>query len=212
MLARNLGLLGDFEASLQAAERMMALGRAIDDARLRSLAGASAGWVHVMRGDVAAGLAACRRARDEALDPVTIASALHWLAVALLEAGAPAEAVRALEESMQRYRAAGLRLAQGRSVATLSEACRLCGDLARARALAEESVRLTQDDVFGAGMAHRSLARAALELGARAEAERHAQASLGAFSTAEATFEIERARSLLAEISAPGLPSVSARG
>jgi hypothetical protein len=78
----------------------------------------------------------------------------------------------------------------------------MAGDVERARALASESMRLTQTDPYGHGLARRAGALAGLARHAPAEAEGHAAEALRLFDSVGSRFESARAHRLLGEIAA----------
>ena len=97
-------------------------------------------------GDAEIGVGPCRRSLEIAEkmgSPYSRACANHRLGVSLTVAGSWTEAIETLAQALAiaRERRTGLEM-EPRLVSWLAEACLGAGDLARARALAEESVAL----------------------------------------------------------------------
>jgi transcriptional regulator with AAA-type ATPase domain/tetratricopeptide (TPR) repeat protein len=202
ILARNLGVLGQFAEALDAAARAETIGDSLPDPRLVCLGGTTGAWIGATRGHADAAVARCTRAREEALTPIDVAAALHGLGFAHLARGEAAGAVQALEQALKLLRDVDMLLAEGRITASLGEAYLMAGDVERARALASESMRLTQTDPYGHGLARRVGALTGLARRAPAEAESHAVEALRLFDSVGSRFESARAHRLLGEIAA----------
>jgi len=113
----------------------------------------SEGWalswladVAAIAGDAEIGLGPCQRSLEIAQkmgSPYSLVVAYHRLGVSLTVAGRWPEAIETLEHALAiaRARRTGLEM-EARFVSWLAEACLGTGDIARARALAEESVAL----------------------------------------------------------------------
>jgi DNA-binding SARP family transcriptional activator len=195
-------LLGEFAATLAAASRADAIGQAIGDGRLRSFAAHATGVVHVARGDWPDGIAWCRRSLELAVDPFGRTNAQARLGLAYVESGEPERAVPLLEEATERIRQFGVRVYEGHYLALLAQAWLARGDVARARALAEESLALVRAPRldFYLPWGERVLARIARAEGAAAEAEAGLARALEGFEAAHAAFEAARTRLDLAEV------------
>ena len=127
-------------------ERGIELARQHGDAESE---GWALGWlseVAAIAGDAEIGVGPCRRSLEIAEkmgSPYSRACANHRLGVSLTVAGSWTEAIETLAQALAiaRERRTGLEM-EPRLVSWLAEACLGAGDLARARALAEESVAL----------------------------------------------------------------------
>jgi class 3 adenylate cyclase/tetratricopeptide (TPR) repeat protein len=89
-------------------------------------------------------------------------NALRFLAVAYLDAGRPDDAMRAVQESIARHEAAGVRVVRGMQLTTLGLAQLALGDVERARATLREAVGFgeRQGERGSEGWARLALARA----------------------------------------------------
>ena len=212
----NLGLchlhLGDFEAALDAEARVIAIGEALDDPRLRSYAASATGWILAARGDGAAAIAACRRGLEVAVDPVNRTYAAAVLGYAFLEQGDHAQAVVALKPVVEVLGRFGARQFQGWFTTVLAEAYRLGGQLGRARALAAEGLGLTRDagNRYGVAWAQRALGRIARADADPATAEASIRDALATFASIEARFELGRTHLDLADLAADRRNSAAA--
>jgi DNA-binding NtrC family response regulator/tetratricopeptide (TPR) repeat protein len=198
--------LGEFDPALAALDRVDALGRTLGDLRLRSYAASTAGSLRVLRGDVGAGLAACRQGVAQAPDPLNRAVALGYLGHALLETGDPAGATPLLEEALERLHAFEFRQMEGWAATGLAEARIAEGDLERAAALTERGLEIATAGGYGAGLgyARRARARLARARGDGADAARWLAQAQAAFEASEARFEVGRTHLELAGLAAAG--------
>ncbi len=156
-----VGNLGSAQAQL---ERGIELARQHGDGETEGWALSWLGDVAAVAGDPEIGLGPCRRSIEIAEkmgSPYSRAFAYHRLGVSLTVAGQWPEAIETLEHTLAIARDRHTALeGEARFVLWLAEACLGAGDLARARALAEESITLGRrigvptDLVF----AHRALA------------------------------------------------------
>jgi len=138
-----VGNLGTAKAGL---ERGIELARQHGDTESEGWALAWLSDVAAIAGDAEIGLGPCQRSLEIAQkmgSPYSLAIAYHRLGVSLTVAARWPEAIETLEHALAivRARRTGLEM-EARFVSWLAEACLGAGDLARARALAEESVEL----------------------------------------------------------------------
>jgi DNA-binding SARP family transcriptional activator len=198
--------LGDFEAALDAEARVLAIGEALDDSRLRSYGASATGWIRAARGDGAEAIEACRRGLDLALDPVNRTYAGAVLGYAFLEQGDHAQAIPMLAPAVEVLGRFGARQFQGWFTTVLAEAYRLSGQLGRARDLAAEGLGLTREagNRYGVGWAQRALGRIARAEADPAGAEASLRDALASFGAIEARFELARTHLDLADLAAEG--------
>jgi tetratricopeptide (TPR) repeat protein len=204
VLGISHAFLGEFEPARAAFARVDALGRALGDLRLQSYAASSAGSLQVLRGEAAAGLAACRQGVAQAPDPLNRAVALGYLGHALVETADPAGATPLLEESLERLHAFEFRQMEGWVATGLAEARLAEGDLDRAAVLIERGLEVATGGGYGAGLGHarRARARLARARGDAAAAARWLGQALAAFEASEARFDVGRTHVELADLAA----------
>ncbi len=202
VLGMNQAILGELDAALRAEALADQIGASIGDARIRSLAVSTRGWIHALRGDHDDALAECTEGVALAHDPISAAAALRRLGMARLAAGDPGAAASTLEEWLRRLGDLGVRLGLSQGLASLSEAQLSCGSPARARGLAQESLRTAGADALGEGCARRALglvARAGNRLG---DAEKELAEACRIFERIGARLDCVRANVDLAEVAA----------
>jgi class 3 adenylate cyclase/tetratricopeptide (TPR) repeat protein len=193
--------VGDFDAAIEAAARLDALGEATGSRRARAEA-AIAGLSHASRGDWSQGVEACRRALELAPDPFETAFVLACLGKAYSEAGDVERAVSALEQAVQL--ADQVRSLQWRQYfrTWLSEAYRLAGQFDRAREVAGQALEVCTSIGYalGVGSSHQVLGRIAQAEGDLAEAGLHLQEALQTLAAIGARFELGRTHLDLASL------------
>jgi tetratricopeptide (TPR) repeat protein len=202
VLGLNTLLLGDFDHALEAAAKARAIGEAVEDARLQTLAAWTAGWVYATRGDWDDGIATCQRALNTSSDPLNTTFAMGWLGYAYLEKGLPAEAIPLLGQAAQHLRQYDYRRLEGLYTTFLGEAYRLQGELDTARYFARQGETLARGEQYSAGIAwaQRTLGRIALAEAALAAAHEHVQEALSTFTAIQARFETARTHLDLADL------------
>ena len=194
--------IGQFDEALEATAAVAAIGDSTGDRRLQSFAAWVSGIALAGLGQHAAAVAACRRAVELAMDPISHALGSGWLGAVYVEAGNATEAVPLLESSVSDLLRVGLRHAAGRHAAFLAEALLLTGQREAALARAQEGLALCLETKFplGAGVAERALARIAIASGAVDEGRRYLKAALERFVSIGALVEAARTRQALAEL------------
>lgn len=194
--------LGEFEAALEALAHTRAIGEAREDPRLQHLAELYIGWIHIMRGDWEAGLAACQSVLARSPDPIAAFGALQFAGIAHLEQGDPAQAIALLEQVVQRTQHFQVRYGEGRALVLLGEALLADQQLAPAHDMAQQGLAISQETSYpyGVGMAQRVLGRIAQARGDYPTAAQHLHAALHTFTTLQARYEIARTHLLLAEL------------
>ncbi len=185
--------VGDFDAAIEAAVRLDALGERTGSRRARAEA-AMGGLSHAVRGDWSRGIEVCRRALELAPDPFETAFVLACLGKAYAEAGDVERAVPTLEEAVQL--ADRVRSLQWRQYfrTWLADAHRLAGRLGDAREAARRTLEGCTQLTFliGVGASHQVLGRAAQAEGMLPEAEHHLTEALRTLAAIEARFELGR--------------------
>ncbi len=159
--------VGDFERALEALGRMQAIAEAFGDPRLLSSAAWTAGSCHAVMGDWEAGIAGCRRGLQISIDPADTAVSLGFLGAVYMEKGDFANAVPALEQSIQQCVQFGIRDSLGWFTTVLGEAYLLSDRIDDARERAMEGLRITSETRyrFGTAWAQRALGRIAAATG-----------------------------------------------
>jgi len=172
ILGINYGLVGQFDAGLAEEAKVDAIGAAIGSRRLQSYAAWASGAMRAFMGDTELGIEACRRSLESSPDPFNTADALCFLGFAYLENGQPAQAIGHLEQALDMFVRFRHRHFQSVVTAYLSEALFLLGDLARARQVASEGLKLAKQGGFHYvnALTHRLLGRLAQAEGAPADA------------------------------------------
>ena len=194
VLGVNHATLGQFDEAMEAEARTAAIGEAIGDQRLQSVAASDRGAFQVMRGDFEAGLEACRRGLALAPDPVSATLSTGVLGGAYVEMGDFAQGIPLLERAVEAYQRFRVRQLEGWFTALLAEAHLQRGALDQARALATDGLRITSEIGYryGAGWAQRILGRVALAARDLAEAERRLGEAHDTFSAMGARHEVAR--------------------
>jgi DNA-binding SARP family transcriptional activator len=201
-LGRNLHLQGELEASLEAHGQVEALGRALADARLLSLAANGRACVHAERGEWEKALEAGRYALETSLDPYATASAQAALGIAYLEKGEVETAGSCLETALAEFERFGHGQPAGRFMSLLSEAWLRRGHLERARDLGVRARHLSRQasSTWAVGLAERALGRVAFAEGRCAEAAQRLRDALGRFEAIPTPGEVARTLLDLADV------------
>ena len=163
VLAWILLLSGDFDAALEAATRVDAIGEAIGDRRLRATATSMTGMVHVYTGEYDVAIQALRRGLDLSPDQYETALCLGFLGASHLYRGDLAQAIRVLEEALPQAKQYRSRQVQAWFACFLADAYHLDGRLQAAGALATEALQVADGTQFQwvVGHAQRILGRLA---------------------------------------------------
>ncbi len=201
VVAINYTHMGEYEAALEAAARVQAIGDATGDPTLRCTAAWTRGMVCAARGQYEAGIAACQLALESAPNPVNTALAMGFLSATYFEKGEPARAIPLLEESAKQL--GQFRVpTQGLFLALLGEAHLMAGQLDRAVEFADEGVRICKEVryQYGLSWALRALGRIAMAQGSLSQAEINLTAALDTFTSIEARAEAARTHGALAEL------------
>ena len=193
-LGFNYTGLGEFERALEAYTRASAIGDALGDARLQSMAAGVSAFTYALQGNWQAGIEAGQRALACAPDPYRTAASMAYLGYAYLEKGSPTEAIPLLTQAAQHQQQFHALQNASWSTTWLGEAYRLQGQLVRARDLAMQGLAMARDIDFrlGVGWAQRALGRLALAHGALAEVAQHLQDALQTFMATQARAESAR--------------------
>ncbi|MFN7963016.1 MAG: AAA family ATPase [Thermoanaerobaculia bacterium] len=141
--------LGELGQAREAFLRTQRIGEALDDYRLDP--SWSLGFLLTSQGDVAAGLAQCRRAVARAQDSLNRAVALGFLGHSQLAAGEPAQAVVSLSEATATLRQAGMQQLLAWLGAYLAQAHRALGQAEEAEEIAEEALEAARGAGFPFG-------------------------------------------------------------
>jgi class 3 adenylate cyclase/tetratricopeptide (TPR) repeat protein len=194
---------GDFDAALEAAGRLDALGEATGSRRARANAATMAGLSHATRGDWEAGTKACERALELSPDPFETAFVLAVLGKAYAEAGDFGRAIPTLEQGVLLGDQVRSRQYTAWFRTMLGEAYVLGGQLDKAREVASQALDLAADVSFllGIGWSHQVIGRVAQAEGSALEAEGHLAEALQSFVSIRARFEIGRIHLFLASLS-----------
>ncbi len=194
--------IGDLAPALRAQHQALAVGEAMGDPRLQSYATWSAGWIQALAGDPDAGIEACRRALDRAIDPLNTAVALGHLGYVHVERGDAVEAIPLLEQSLAQVRQFRFRRLEGRFATFLGEAYLASGQLGKARELLEQGLEITReaDYRYGVAWARQALGRLAWREGRLADAELQLSEALRAFDALQARLMAGRSHLALAEV------------
>lgn len=203
-LALNSLVAGALESALEAAERCAAIGRTTQDPRLEAQGGYVSAWVHALRGECDLAVAMSRRSVELSPDRLAANLAKGCLGLAYLEGGAAAPAIPLLEEAVEQLGRIPIRYGERRSMAILSEAYLLAGDVTRARVTASRARELSQVDAmpFNVGLAERALGRITRAGGDLKGAEGYLSRALVTFTACSATFEGARTHLILADVRA----------
>jgi DNA-binding SARP family transcriptional activator len=200
-LALNHLAAGDLEAALAAGERVEQISRSAGIPRLGAFAAFVTGWVQILRGEAALAIETVQGALAISRDAIVANSLSGVLGHARLELGDATGAVKTLARVVEQLER-GHRLVRIRNMVLLAEAYLLAGDLARAREVAAEALRLGQADgpPFNIGLAQCALGRIAHAAGEHAAAEVSLGEALESFEGCQATFEAARTRVELAAV------------
>jgi tetratricopeptide (TPR) repeat protein len=184
---------GDFESSLEAAARLDALGEATGNRRARAES-VIGGLSQATRGDWAAGIEACERARALSPDLFETALVLAFLGKAYVEAEDAGRAVPTLEEAIQL--ADRVRSLQWRQYfrTWLGEAYLLAGRTDQARDVLGPTLGVCREIGYalGIGLAQQVLGRVAHAERALPEAEQRLAEALRTLDAIQARFEAGR--------------------
>jgi tetratricopeptide (TPR) repeat protein len=188
----NLFALGQFKEALQAMVRVRSIWRALADPRLD--ASWSTGYFHACLGAWDKGIEECRGGLERAQDPLNTAAALGFMGYAYLEKRDLPDAVKVLEDSVQRTQLAGMRQLLGWFSVFLAEAYACSGRLEEAGELARQALAVTTEVKFGygIGLALRALGRVAMERQDREEARRRFSEAIAQFQGLRVAFEVAR--------------------
>jgi DNA-binding NtrC family response regulator/tetratricopeptide (TPR) repeat protein len=203
-LALNAVLAGEFAAAGAAAAAAEEIGQAMDDARLQSYAGWTAGWIAACAGQTASALDACRRSLERSRDPVSSAYALGQYGHAHLEAGEPKRAAELLDDAIARLAEfrPGFRQTSARFLGVLADARLALGDAAQAGITARQALDLATGVGFAyaAGLARRALGRVAEADGDLVTARAELTQALDTFAAIGARFEAAHTHARLAAV------------
>ena len=188
---------GELNQALEVEEAAGEAARETGDTYLESFIEIAKGWALALRGDWQKGLATCRRAVEQARDPLTKALAHGWLGAACLEMEDWEHAAYVLFQAHDRFRAWKCRPPLALVCAWLGDALRGRGHQRRAEELASEGLAMSEEIGFplAGALARRALGRIARDRGALVEAEGHLWGAYQVFESIGAAYE--GARTLL---------------
>jgi predicted ATPase/class 3 adenylate cyclase len=210
----NYAGLGELERALAASTRALAIGDALRDARLQSMAAGVSAWAYALQGAWQAGIEAGQRALEQARDPYRTAASMAYLSYAYLEKGDSAAAIPLLEQAAEHQHQFRMLHHVSWAITWLGEAYSLQGQRVRARDLALQGLAMAKEIGFGLGIgwAQRALGRIALANGALAEAATTLQEALQTFTAMHARAEVARTSLDLAALAqTQGAPERTAR-
>jgi tetratricopeptide (TPR) repeat protein len=201
-LGVNLHLRGELDTSLEALGQVEAVGRALADARLLSLAANGRAVVHAERGDWEKAVEAGQCALETSLDPYATASACAVLGIAHLEKGDVEAASACLEAALAEFDRFGHAQPKGRFMALLSETWVKRGRLEHARDVGTRALDISREagSTWALGLAERVLGRIAVAEGRSDEAAQRLGNALGLFEVIPAPGEVARTHLDLAEV------------
>jgi class 3 adenylate cyclase/tetratricopeptide (TPR) repeat protein len=196
----NLFALGRFEEALQAMARVRSSWRALADPRLD--ASWSTGYFHACLGAWDKGIEECRGGLERAQDPLNTAAALGFLGYAYLEKRDLPNALRVLEDSVQRTKLAGMQQLLGWFSVFLGEAYAYSDRLDEAEEMARQALAVTSEVKFGygIGLAQRALGCVARERRDRGGARRRLEEAMAQFQMLRVPFEVARTQLALAAL------------
>ncbi|MEM8930339.1 MAG: AAA family ATPase [Acidobacteriota bacterium] len=186
--------LGQFEPAIDALERALALGEALDDYRLDT--SWSIGYFYASLGEAEMGIERCRTGVAVSQDPLNSTVALGFLGYALLQQGDELdEAVETLQRARGIMAEVGMQQIEGWFSVFLAEAHLARGETEAAHEAAEAGLTAADGSKFlyGAGLAREMLGRVALAAGELAGARSDLEAARSRFEELEMPFGVARA-------------------
>jgi tetratricopeptide (TPR) repeat protein len=211
--ASSYTYLGELEPALQAAEHASTLGEAIEHRTLQSRALSGIARCYSQMKAWEAAITACRGAIASAPDAVCRITALRQLGDIYVYQGDHARAIPVLEEAVRQAEQSGHSLLHSNSMAILSEAYLLSGDIEKARVLAGQALNIGRDARYWivVALALRALGLVAQAEGDVAEAKRYFTEALQVFATSNALHQVGRVHTRLASlVYAQGQPEAAA--
>jgi DNA-binding SARP family transcriptional activator len=212
-LALNSVVAGDLATALDAARQEQIIGRAIGWPRIVALAGSVIAWALALRGDHEQAIEAAQQSLELSRDPMVSSLVSASMGLAHVEKGDASTAIKILSEVVVQLRKSPVRSGEVRSLAFLSEAQLLAGDLDMARDTASRALELERSDgfTFSSGLALRALGRIHIARNNLDEAETQLLRALAAFERCAAAFEAARTRADLAALFAQKAEKQAAR-
>jgi len=197
-------LAGSFGEALDAAARVEAIAGEIGEPRLASFGAYTTARILTAMGEAERAVAAARRARAIARDPVARAASALYLGAALVEQGDRGEALALLGEAVEWFDRFGIQPTLALAHQALAEAHLLGGARKEAREHGERALGIQRGlgSRWGVATAQRLLAGIAAAEGDRAAAEALLDEALAAHDAAGAPFDSARDRLALAELAA----------
>ncbi|MGE5169308.1 MAG: AAA family ATPase [Rudaea sp.] len=193
---------GDFDAALEAAEKLETWAQGAGSKRAHANAAMLTGLALALRGDGRAAIEACERALRASPDRFETAFILACLGRAHLETGDVARAVALLQEAVDL--ADQVRSLQFRAWfrTMLAEACLASGDIERAQSALRAALASSVEAhfPFGSALAQQAMGRIAATLGDRVTAAERLGEAIATFAALGARFELARARTELARV------------
>jgi tetratricopeptide (TPR) repeat protein len=205
---------GELMSAWEPIASTQAIGETIGDPRILCYAGWSKGVAASLSGDWETAIAACQESLARSPDPVNTAIAMMSLGEAYRTKGDATVAVHWLEQSVESLSRFGFRAMQSWNQALLAEAHRMLDNLAQARELASQALKISQDNKywFGIGTAQQTLGRIALSEGSLADAEGFLQEAQQTFATIQCRYWVARNHlDQAALFNAQGNPEAAAR-
>jgi tetratricopeptide (TPR) repeat protein len=203
VLGINLFHAGEFDAALEASDRLRAVARTFGDSRLEACADWTSALILARRGRYAAAVEVGHRGLGLCRDPFDRAFALWHLGQVHYEQSNHLQAIACLEEGLNIF-AASAAFKQHRSNfgPYLAEAYAVTGRVEEARETAALALQLAESVAYGVGIgaSHRALGRIAWIRGDADDAEAHLSKAVETFRTISARFLQAQAQIMLAEI------------
>ena len=144
-LGINYVLVGRHHDGLAAFARSRDIAETGGVARVCSFVTGYTGYALAQIGDVAEGIATCKRAVEMAPDPVSIMSAYTCLASAQAEGGEPAAALAILPNVVAMCRQFGMKSTEGIALGTLAEAHLALGDFSSTFDQVDEALAISRE-------------------------------------------------------------------
>jgi DNA-binding SARP family transcriptional activator len=202
-LGLNLGHRGEYVEALRLMPKVRGLAIKSGDVRLETYAEWTSSWSHIALREHAAAVQTCQRAVDLAPDPLHRAAALTYLGAALMQAGAPGDAITALESALRQLDDfSGLAYLAGYARLNLATAWLEAGDAQRAIDEGHRAMELTGRARWGlmVGRSERVLGLALRALGDARQAEERMRRALEILAGVRAPVEHGVTQLYLAEI------------
>ncbi len=189
----NHYVLGQFEQAIDALERALAIGEALDDYRLDT--SWSLGYFYASLGESDTGIEQCQKGLERSRDPLNSAVSAGFLGHAILQKGEDLEgAVEHLTRATEMMGQAGMQQLEGWFCAFLGEALLAQGQFDRAAQVAERGLNASKESKFlyGIGLCQEALGRIEFERKSPEKALQWLNTARKSFVELQVPFEIAR--------------------